>query len=514
MDEKEKPSASLNMLAITFAVMASIIMNVLDTTIVNVALPHMQGGLRANVDQATWILTSYMLAMVIITPMTGLLVERFGQRQLMIGSVTGFIICSALAGQSHSIVEMVIWRFLQGALGASMVPVGQAILVSSYPPERRGVAMATLGMGIMLGPILGPILGGYITDDMSWRWCFYVNVPVGLVALILLIRHVPHGGQSAHPRPIDWLGFFSMAIGLGALQSMLSLGNEDNWFSSRVIVTLTVLAAAFTLLFVLRSLDRPNPVVNLRLLKNEALALGSIGIGLFGLALYGVMVILPIFLQEHMGYEAQTSGLVMAPQGLGAMVSMWLAGRLLNRHANPRILALTGIALGAIGSWLTLSYNLSVSPGWIIWPGVIRGLGLGLISIPIFTIAFSTLTRQETAEGSGLFNLMRNLGGSVGIALISTIITEYTQTGWNQIGGHITPYDPAIQTFLHATGLVPAPRTWAILGAVLGQQAAMRGILDALVFVFWSFLGMIPIVLFMPAAKQSPSTPPEPILAE
>ncbi|MDA8390035.1 MAG: DHA2 family efflux MFS transporter permease subunit [Gammaproteobacteria bacterium] len=502
------------MLAITFAVMASIIMNVLDTTIVNVALPHMQGGLRANVDQATWILTSYMLAMVIVTPMTGLLVERFGQRSLMLGSVTGFIICSALAGQSHSIVEMVVWRFMQGALGASMVPVGQAILVSSYPPERRGVAMATLGMGIMLGPILGPILGGYITDDMSWRWCFYVNVPVGLVALALLIRHVPDGGKSAQPRPIDWLGFVSMATGLGALQAMLSLGNEDNWFSSRTIVTLTVLAVAFLLLFVLRSLDRPNPVVNLRLLRNEALALGSIGIGLFGLALYGVMVILPIFLQEHMGYEAQTSGLVMAPQGMGAMVSMWLAGRLLNRHANPRVLALTGITLGAIGSWLTLSYNLSVSPAWIIWPGVIRGLGLGLISIPIFTIAFSTLTRQETAEGSGLFNLMRNLGGSVGIAIISTIITEYTQVGWNQIGGHITPYEFATPLFLHAARLPLDPRTWAIVGDVLGQQAAMRGILDALVFVFWSFLGMIPIILFMPAPKRSVSPQPEAMLAE
>ncbi len=502
------------MLAITFAVMASIIMNVLDTTIVNVALPHMQGGLRANVDQTTWILTSYMLAMVIVTPLTGLLVERFGQRRLMIASVSGFVVCSALAGQSRSIVEMVIWRFLQGALGASMVPVGQAILVSSYPPERRGVAMATLGMGIMLGPILGPILGGYITDDISWRWCFYVNVPVGLAALALLIRYVPDAGKSPRPRSIDWIGFISMAVGLGALQTMLSLGNQDDWFSSNTIVTLTVMAAAFTLLFVFRSLDHPGPVVNLRLLKNQALALGSIGIGLFGLALYGVMVILPIFLQEHMGYEAQTSGLVMAPQGMGAMFSMWLAGRLLHRRASPRILALAGITFGSIGSWLTLSYNLSVSPAWIIWPGVIRGLGLGLVSIPLFTIAFSTLSKQETAEGSGLFNLMRNLGGSVGIALISTIITEFSQTGWNQIGGHITPYRPALQTFLHATGLPAAPRTFAILGALLEQQAAMRGILDALVFVFWSFLGMIPIVLLMPTPRHPASVEAGEVLPE
>ncbi len=501
---RESSPASRHMLAITFAVMASIIMNVLDTTIVNVALPHMQGGLRANVNQVSWILTSYMLAMVIVTPMTGLLVERFGQRRLMIGSVAGFVLSSAMAGQSHSIIEMVIWRFLQGALGASMVPVGQSILVSSYPPERRGVAMATLGMGIMLGPVLGPILGGYLTDDASWRWCFYVNVPIGLMALLLLIRFVPEAGQSDRPRPIDWLGFTAMAFGLGCVQVVLSLGDQDDWFGSQKIVTLSVFAVASIVLFVWRSLTIDRPIVNLRLLKNRALALGSVGIGLFGLALYGVMVILPIFLQEHMGYEAQTAGLVMAPQGLGAMVSMWFAGRLLNRHVNPRILAISGIALGTLGSWFTLSYNLHISSGWIIWPGVLRGLGLGLISIPLFTIAFSTLTKAETAEGSGIFNLMRNLGGSIGIAFITTIMSEYTQVAWNQIGSHITPYNPVLQTYLHGMR-TPNPLVWQLLGQALGQAAAMRGILDALVFVFWSFLGMLPLVLLMPGAKTSAS---------
>ena len=500
-----KPNAHTptNMLAITFAVMASIIMNVLDTTIVNVALPHMQGGLRANVDQVTWILTSYMLAMVVVTPMTGLLVERFGQRRLMIGSVAGFVFASAMAGQSHSIVEMVVWRFLQGLLGASMVPVGQAILVASYPPERRGMAMATLGMGIMLGPVLGPILGGYITDDASWRWCFYVNVPVGLTALFLLIRHVPEGGQSPRPRPIDWQGFLAMAVGLGCTQAVLSLGDQDDWFSSQTIRTLTVVAAASLVLFVWRSLTVDRPIVNLRLLKNRALALGSMGIGLFGLALYGVMVILPFYLQEHMGYEAKTAGLVMAPQGVGAMISMGLAGRLLSRNVNPRAVALAGIALGTFGSYLTLFYNLHIDMGWVIWPGFIRGLGLGFISIPLFTIAFSNLTRQETAEGSGIFNLMRNLGGSVGIALVTTIISEYTQVAWNQMGGHINPYTPILSTVLHGRPITAASAQ--ILARTLSQHAAMRGTLDAFVFVFWGFIIMLPLVLLMgnPKARRS-----------
>ena len=496
--------STANTVAITFAVMASIIMNVLDTTIVNVALPHMQGGLRATVDQVSWILTSYMLAMVIVTPMTGLLVERFGQRRLMIASVAGFVFASAMAGQAHSIVEMVIWRFLQGLLGASMVPVGQAVLVASYPPERRGVAMATLGMGIMLGPVLGPILGGYLTDDASWRWCFYVNVPVGLLALFLLARHVPEGGQSPHPRPIDWQGFLAMALGLGCAQAVLSLGDQDDWFSSQTIRALSVVAAASLVLFVWRSLTVERPIVNIRLLQNRALALGSVGIALFGLALYGVMVILPFYLQEHMGYEAQTAGLVMAPQGIGAMISMGLAGRLLNRRANPRAVALTGIALGALGSYLTLSYNLHISMAWVIWPGFIRGLGLGFISIPLFTIAFTSLTRQETAEGSGIFNLMRNLGGSVGIALVTTIISEYTQVAWNQMGGHITPYVPLLAVVLH--GPVTAVQAQS-LGQMLGQHAAMRGILDAFVFVFWGFIVLIPLVLLMGNPKIN--RPPE-----
>lgn len=494
--------AAPNMVAITFAVMASIIMNVLDTTIVNVALPHMQGGLRANINQVSWILTSYMLAMVIVTPMTGLLVERFGQRRLMLVSVAGFVFTSAMAGQSHSIVEMVIWRFLQGLLGASMVPVGQSILVSSYPPERRGTAMATLGMGIMLGPVLGPILGGYLTDDLSWRWCFYVNIPIGLLALLLLIRNVPEAGKSARPRPIDWMGFASMAAGLGCAQIVLSLGDQDDWFSSQTIRTLAVLAGASLMLFVWRSLTIDHPIVNLRLLRNGALALGSVGIGLFGLALYGVMVILPIFLQDHMGYEAQTAGLVMAPQGLGAMVSMWLAGRLLHHHVNPRILVVSGVALGSFGSWLTLFYNLHISPGWIVWPGVIRGLGLGLISIPLFTIAFSTLTREQTAEGSGIFNLMRNLGGSVGIAFITTIISEYTQTAWNQMGGRITLYNPVLHATLATRNLSPGSLVWQTLAQTLAANAAMRGILDAFVFVFWGFIAMLPLVLLMPRTPR------------
>lgn len=492
-------------MAITFAVMAAIIMNVLDTTIVNVALPNMEGALRANADQGTWILTTYLLAMVIVTPLTGLIVERYGQHRAMLWSVGVFVFSSAMSGQAHSLIEMVFWRFLQGAFGAAMVPIGQSVLVASYPPERRAVAMATLGMGIMLGPIAGPILGGFLTDEMNWRWCFYVNVPVGLLALLLIWLYVPDSGKSDQPRPIDWLGFTLMAVGLGCLQLVLSLGDQDDWFGSHFIVSMTLIAILALSFFVWRSLDVAHPIVNLRLLKDRSLALGSLGIGVFGLALYGVMIILPVYLQDHMGYEAVTSGLVMATQGVGAMASMWLAGRLLSRGASPRWMVFVGILLGLLGSWYTMDYNLDVSPWWIVFPGLIRGLGLGLISIPIFNLAFATLTKQQTAEGSGIFNLMRNLGGSVGIAIIATIMTEQTQVAWNQIGGHIDRFNPALSHYLAAAHLPAGPVTWAMMGHLLDRQSAMRGILDAFTFVFFSFVAMIPMVLLMRSSKSAPS---------
>lgn len=490
-------TGSPHLLAITVAVMACIIMNVLDITIVNVALPRMEGSLHANSDQITWALTTYMLAMVIVTPLTGLLVERFGQRQLILWSVAGFLVCSVMSGQSHSLTEIVFWRFMQGALGASLVPVGQAILVEAYPRGKRGVAMATLGMGTMLGPIVGPVLGGYLTEDLSWRWCFYVNIPIGIIAFTMLLFYIPRFGKSDTPRPIDWPGFLWMAIGLGALQMMLSLGDQDGWFSSRFIIILMLLASMGIMLFVLRSLSVSHPLVDLRLLKDRSLTLGSAGIGLFGLALYGTMVILPIYLQDYMGYEPQTAGLVMAPQGLGSWISMWMAGRLLNRGANPRWMIMAGIFLGATGTWISLSYNLQVSPAWIIWPGVIRGLGLGLVSIPLFTLAFATLSREQTPEGSGIFNLMRNLGGSVGIAIISTIMTEEAQEAWNQMGGHINPFNGALPRYLGAAGLHQGNQAWQVLGQILAQHAAMRGILDAFLFLFWSFLVVMLIALLM-----------------
>ena len=496
---QESPASRLT---ITVAVMLAVVMQVLDLTIVNVALTYMRGSLHANSDRITWVLTSYMVANVIILPLTGLLVERYGQRNIMLWSVVGFVISSVLCGQSHSLLEVVLWRFLQGIFGASLAPVGQTIMLGAYPSNKRGQAMAILGMGIMLGPILGPTLGGYLTDTLSWRWVFYVNIPFGILAF-LMMQTVPDGGKSTTPRPVDWTGFALMAVGLGSLQGVLSLGDQDNWFSSRTIIILTICAILGMLFFVWRSLSVKYPVVDLRLLKDRNLSIGSMGIGIFGLALFGTMVILPIMLETLMHYEAFTAGLVMAPQGIGAMLAMMLAGRLLGRGVNPRNIVLVGVIFGAIGTYFTTLYSLGISMAWLIWPSFIRGIGFGLVTIPLFTLAFMTLKKSQQAEGSGIFNLMRTLGGSIGIAIVSTVTSQETQVGWNQMGGFINPFNPAFSHYLAAAGMTENPTTWRVLGnVVLYSQANMRGTLDAFVLVFYGFLVMIPLIIFL---KKPPS---------
>ncbi len=323
------------------------------------------------------------------------------------------------------------------------------------------------------------------------------------------MQTIPDGGKSSTPRPVDWTGFALMALGLGSLQGVLSLGDQDNWFSSRTIITLTIGAVLGMLFFVWRSLSVKYPVVDLRLLKDRNLSIGSMGIGIFGLALFGTMVILPIMLETLMHYEAFTAGLVMAPQGIGAMLAMMLAGRLLGRGVNPRNIVLVGVIFGALGTYFTTLYSLDISMAWLIWPSFIRGIGFGLVTIPLFTLAFSTLKKSQQAEGSGIFNLMRTLGGSIGIAIVSTVTSQETQVGWNQMGGFINPFNPAFRHYLAAAGMTQNPTTWRVLGnVVLYSQANMRGMLDAFVLVFYGFLVMIPLIIFLkkPPADSAPPT--------
>lgn len=483
-------------LLITIAVMSATVMQVLDTTIVNVALPHMQGQLSATRDQISWVLTSYLVASGIFMPLTGYFTDRLGQKRYLMLSVGGFVISSALCGLSTNVAEIVIFRLAQGIFGAALVPLSQSLMVNTYPLEQRGRAMAIWGMGVMIGPILGPTLGGYLTEVLSWRWTFYINVPVGLLSLLLTWRVIPD--TERRERRMDWTGFLLMGLAIGAVQYVLDRGNEDAWFSSNTIVLLTAIAVFSFVGFIVHAIRaREHAIFRLGIFRDRNFTTASLLIAVFGLGLYGTALVQPLLLEGLLGYPALTTGLVMAPRGLASMLSMMLVGRLIGR-VDPRILIASGILLASTGAWAMTLYSLDIDTFWSIWPIVLQGLGMGLIFVPMSTVAFSSLPARDSAEAAGLFSLLRTIGSAIGISIVSTILTRHTQIAWNQLGGHITEMNPAVDRYLEGLGMnVHSPAAPQILGQLLHRQADMVGFLDSFLLITWGFLIMLPLVLLM-----------------
>ncbi|WP_455380492.1 DHA2 family efflux MFS transporter permease subunit [Acidihalobacter prosperus] len=483
-------------LLITIAVMSSTIMQVLDTTIVNVALPHMQGQLGATRDQISWVLTSYLVASGIFMPLTGYFTDRLGQKRYLMLSIGGFVISSALCGLSTNIPEIVFFRLTQGVFGAALVPLSQSIMVNTYPLEQRGKAMAIWGMGVMIGPILGPSLGGYLTEVLSWRWTFYINVPVGILSLLLTWRVIPE----THPRlrRMDWTGFMLMGLTIGATQYVLDRGNEDAWFSSNTILLLTLVAALGFIGFIAHAIRaKEQAIFRLGIFHDRNFTTASLLITVFGLGLYGTALVQPLMLEGLLSYPALTTGLVMAPRGLASMISMMIVGKLIAR-VDARILIGFGILLASAGAWVMTFYNLDISLFWSIWPIVLQGFGMGLIFVPMSTVAFSSLPPQDSAEAAGLFSLLRTIGSSIGISIVSTVQTRQTQIAWNQLGGHIKATNPATHQYLRGLGLhTYSPAAPSVLQHLLVRQADMAGYLDAFYLITWGFLIMLPLVLFM-----------------
>ncbi len=471
-------------------------MQVLDTTIVNVALPHMQGQLGATRDQISWVLTSYLVASGIFMPLTGYFTDRLGQKRYLMLSIGGFVISSALCGLSTNIPEIVFFRLTQGVFGAALVPLSQSIMVNTYPLEQRGKAMAIWGMGVMIGPILGPSLGGYLTEVLSWRWTFYINVPVGILSLLLTWRVIPE----THPRlrRMDWTGFMLMGLTIGATQYVLDRGNEDAWFSSNTILLLTLVAALGFIGFIAHAIRaKEQAIFRLGIFHDRNFTTASLLITVFGLGLYGTALVQPLMLEGLLSYPALTTGLVMAPRGLASMISMMIVGKLIAR-VDARILIGFGILLASAGAWVMTFYNLDISLFWSIWPIVLQGFGMGLIFVPMSTVAFSSLPPQDSAEAAGLFSLLRTIGSSIGISIVSTVQTRQTQIAWNQLGGHIKATNPATHQYLRGLGLhTYSPAAPSVLQHLLVRQADMAGYLDAFYLITWGFLIMLPLVLFM-----------------
>ncbi|APZ44397.1 DHA2 family efflux MFS transporter permease subunit [Acidihalobacter ferrooxydans] len=483
-------------LLITVAVMSATVMQVLDTTIVNVALPHMQGQLGATRDQIAWVLTSYLVSSGIFMPLTGFFTDRLGQRRYLMLSIAGFVISSALCGLSTNIDEIVFFRLAQGVFGAALVPLSQSIMVQTYPLEERGKAMAIWGMGVMVGPILGPTLGGFLTQAFSWRWTFFINVPVGIFALALALRVVPDTAKRA--RSLDWTGFALIAAAIGTLQYILDRGNEVGWFSSRTIVFLSVFCVLAFVAYIDHSIRKgEDALFRMRLFRDRNFTTASAMIAIMGLGLFGAALLQPEMLEDLLKYPALTAGLVMAPRGVASMLSMFAVGRLIGR-VDARVLIGIGISFATVGSWLMTWYSLNIDFFWVIFPIVLQGLGLGLIFVPMSTIAFSTLAPSDSAEAAGMFSLMRTIGSSIGISIVTTVLTQHTQIAWNQLGGHITAINPALHAYLRHLGLsLHDPATPAVLGQVLAQQANMIAFNDSFMFITWGFIVMFPLLLIL-----------------
>jgi MFS transporter, DHA2 family, multidrug resistance protein len=494
-------------LMITLAVMSATLIQVLDTTIVNVALPHMAGELGATTEQISWVLTSYLVSSAIVMPLTGYFADTRGRKRFLLICISGFVAASALCGIAQNLVQIVGFRLLQGVFGAALVPLSQAIMTDAYPPEDRGKAMAIWGLGVMVGPVLGPTLGGWLTDVASWRWTFYINVPIGALSFFLASQYVPAG--ETRERRMDWTGLALLGSGVAGLQYMLDRGTSQDWFAANDIRVSALLAVGGLAGFAWWSLRLgPRALFDLRIFGDRNFAMACGVMLAMGLGLFGGLVLQPILLEGLLGYPIVTTGLVMAPRGMATAIAMIVVGRLVGKH-DARVLVGMGMLLSAAGSWAMTGYSLEVTTFWIIWPAFLQGLGLGLIFVPLSTIAYATMERARIPEAAGIYSLVRTIGAAAGISVVTTLMTRQAQVIWNELGAHVTRFNPALIEYLRPLHLSPEdPRALALVAAQIGQQAEMGAILDVFKVTTWSFLLMLPLVFLLRRSKRAGGAPP------
>ncbi|MBI5449947.1 MAG: DHA2 family efflux MFS transporter permease subunit [Gammaproteobacteria bacterium] len=486
----------------SIAVMSATVMQVIDTTIVNVALPQMQGQLGATPDQISWVLTSYLVASAIVMMLTGYLTDRLGQRRLLIASIAGFTITSALCGIANSLEEMVAFRLLQGIFGAALVPLSQSIMLQIFPQEERGRAMAIWGVGVMVGPILGPTLGGWLTDAASWRWTFFINLPVGIFSALLTWRVVAN--SPLRERRMDWWGLAYLIVTISGAQFVLDRGSQLDWFSSTQIQIAATLSILSLLAYVWHSLQmREHAIINPLIFRDRNFATSSLLLAIFGLGLFGTLMLQPLMLANLFAYPALTIGFALAPRGIASMISMMVVGRII-RRVDPRLLIASGITIFTFGSYLTTQYSLNIDIFWIVVPAIIQGFGLGLVFVPLSTVAFSTLEPRFAAEAAGVYSVLRTIGSAIGISIVAKVLTDHAQIAWNQLGGALHEGNPALRDYLAQAQLgIHAPSVAPLLATELGRQSQMLGILDAFFLVTWSFAAMLPLLLVLRLPKKT-----------
>ncbi|NOD47565.1 DHA2 family efflux MFS transporter permease subunit [Ruegeria sp. HKCCD5849] len=490
---------------IVVAVVLSAILEVLDSTIVNVALPHIQAAFGATTDQATWILTSYIVSAVVIMPLTGFVARRVGRRRLILTAVSGFAVMSMMCGLSWSLEVIVAFRLAQGMFGAFLIPLSQSILFDAFPREERGKAMAVFGLGVVVAPVLGPTVGAILTEYFSWRMVFFVNLPVAALALLLLAGELPE--DKTEDVQIDWKGLALLALGIGCLQFVLDQGETMDWMSSRVIQVAVVASVLGAIGFIVHALTARNAVVDLRLFADRNFALCNLVIAGFAVSLFGGIAVLPTLVQNLLDFPVIASGHLFIPRGLTAGLSMVLTGAVLVHRFDPRLLAGAGLLLTAIGNFMMAAINLNAGFWELAWPGAISGLGMGLVFVPMSILAFESISQNRQDEASGLFNVTRQLGSSVGISLVGTWIVRGLQTNTAVLSQNVTPYNPAAQAYLKPLGLTPdSPQGAAILGQEIAKQAELISYLTVFNNLGLLALATIPLLFFCRAPKPGTQT--------
>lgn len=498
---------------ITLSVMLASIMQALDNTIANVALPHIQGSLSTTQDQMTWVLTSYIIAAAIMTPLSGWLAGQIGRRRVFLTSIVGFTVASALCGLAQSLPQIVIARLFQGLCGAALIPMSQAVLLDINPPEKHARAMALWVMGVVLGPILGPVLGGWLTENYNWRWVFYINVPFGVLSFLGILSFMPE--TPMRRSRFDFFGFATLSLAIGAFQLMLDRGQLKDWFSSTEIWVEAVLAGLGLYLFIVHMLTtKRTPFVSPAMFKDRNFLTGNVFIFIVGVVLFATLALLPPLLQELLGYPVILTGLVTAPRGVGTLVAMFLVGRIMGK-VDTRLIIAGGFVLTAYSLWQMTGFYLQMDSSQVVWSGLTQGLGTGFVYVPLAAVTFATLSPQYRNEGTAMFSLVRNVGSSVGISVVETLLTRNTQIMHARLAEQITPYgSDGLHALPHAA--LSTTSGLARLNELVSGQAAMIAYNDDFKLMMVLTLCAIPLIALLKTgrATHSANKGAEPVVIE
>jgi DHA2 family multidrug resistance protein len=488
------------------------LIEIIDTSIVNVSLDHIRGSLSAGIEEATWAINAYLVANAIVIPMSGWLSRLFGRKNYQIGSIVLFTVSSFLCGSAWSLQSLIFFRVLQGMAGGGLVPVSQSILLEAFPPKQHGVAMAIFGIGAMVGPILGPIMGGWITDNWSWRWIFYINIPIGAFAIVmnLIVIEDPPWMKRMRMR-VDYAGLVLLAVGLGALQLVLDRGQREDWFNSETIIAFALVSVFALAFLVVNELTDAQPIVNLRLFQDRTFATGCLVMFFLFFNLFGSIVLLPIYVQSLMGYSAYDAGLVLGPGGLATLLVMPIVGKLVQK-VNPKRILGVGILICAYTTWTMSHFNLQADFWTFVVPRITLGLGMGFSFIPLTTLTLSHIAREKMGQATSMYNLLRNMGGSVGIAFVTTYLARRTQFHQARLVEHLSPFDPAYAlakgkaaAALAAQGLPAAGADGMIYGQLL-RQARMLAFNDTFTITAVLLVSVLALVFLMQRA-EAPARP-------